>query len=331
MATPPGSDDEVRALYHGPLGEFTAARQVLARRLRKAGDPRAGEVAALGKPTASAWAVNALFARDARALRAFVAAGERARAGVERAAAGDAAPLRAALATIRDETPRLLARAVELLAAAERAPGEAIVERIRTNLEALALDPATAAVAARGWLDEDLAPPGFEIMAALQLAAAGVKTAMPAAAPTAPRKAGAPSQPPRRAAAPKPSAPAPPPSRPLATVTRFADAAERRAAAERAAQENRERREREQRERERETRRERLRVEAAEAERVAAEQRAAAEAAAAAAERAVKEAEAAQRSAAEAQARARETRQTAIAAEAVARRARAALERAGKE
>lgn len=326
MAAAPGIADEVRALYHGPLAEFTAARQALAKRLRKAGDAaRAAEVAVLRKPSLSAWAVGQLFAHEARAMAAFAGAGDRARASQSRAASGDSAALRAALATIRDESPRLLARAVELVAAAERAPGDAIVERIRTNLEALALDPATAPIAQRGWLDEDLAPPGFEVMASLQLAAAGTRPAPP------PRGAAAtPARSSRRAAA--ASAPPPPPPRPLATVTRIADvrsaAVERRAAAERDAGEARERRERERLERERGERLTRLRAEAADAERVAGERRAEAEQTAAEAERAVKEAEAAQRRAGEAQSRAREARQLAIAADAVARRARAALERA---
>ena len=327
MADDPGFADEVRALYHGPLADFTAARKALAKRLRKAGDARAAEAAELRKPSLSAWAVGQLFAHEARAMAAFASAGDRARASQSRAASGDPAALRAALATIRDETPRLLARAVELLAAAERAPGEAIVERIRTDLEALALDPSTAPIAQRGWLDEDLPPPGFEVMASLQLAAAGTR---PAPAPRGAAAAAAPSRPSRRASA--ASAPPAAPARPLATVTRMADArgaaVKRRAAAEREAIEGRERRERERQGRERGERIARLRAEAADAERVATERRAEAEQTATEAERAAKEAETAQRRAAEAQARAREARQIAIAADAVARRALTALERA---
>jgi hypothetical protein len=330
--SPTTVEDEVRGLYQGSLADFTGARQALARRLKKAGDGRATEVAELRKPSLSAWAVNQLFAHESRAMAAFVGAGERARATQDRAAAGgDTAPLRAALATIRDETPGLLRRAVELVAAAERAPGEAIVERIRTNLEALALEPANGAVAQRGWLDADLDPPGFEVMATLQLAAAGAAAGKAAGRATA-RPAPAPARP-RPTPAPAPAQR--PPERPLATVTRLADArgaaVERKAAAERKAageREARERREREQQERERRLRLERLRADLAEAERVAAERRQAAEGAAAEAERAAREAEAAQRRAGEAQARARETRQTAISAEAVAKRARAALDRA---
>ncbi|HXT21048.1 MAG TPA: hypothetical protein VN923_09880, partial [Thermoanaerobaculia bacterium] len=167
-----GVDDEIRALYHGPFAEFVAARNALAKRLKKEGDAREAEVKELKKPSLSAWGVDQLFAREARAMAAFVGAGERARAAQRKAAAGgDPKPLRELLATIRGEVSRLTERGVELLAETEKAPGEAIVERLRTNLEALALGPEVAPVAARGWLDEDLKPPGFEIMAALQVAA----------------------------------------------------------------------------------------------------------------------------------------------------------------
>ncbi|HEV8628704.1 MAG TPA: hypothetical protein VGV61_00200, partial [Thermoanaerobaculia bacterium] len=184
-----GVEEEIRALYHGPLAAFIADRGALAKRLRQAGDGRESAVRALRKPSLSAWAVNQLFAGEAKAMAALVAAGERARATQQRVTAGgDAKPLREAIATIRAETTRLAARAVALLAAADRPPGEAIVERLRTDLEALALDPATAQVAARRWLDDDLEAPGFELMAALQVAAAGTRPATPVLSPARPSK-----------------------------------------------------------------------------------------------------------------------------------------------
>jgi hypothetical protein len=197
--TPPPLDDEIRHLYQVPLAEFTAGRQALAKRLRQAGDPRQSAVRELRKPSLSAWAVNLLLAREHRAMAALVGAGERARAAQRRVGkGGDATALRDLVATIRGETERLTGRGVEILTEAERAPGAAIVERLRTNLQALALDPTSAPVAARGWLDEDLAPPGFELLAALQVATAPPRPAprtkagrAVAAAADAPRKAGA--------------------------------------------------------------------------------------------------------------------------------------------
>ena len=319
----PGVDDEVRALYHGAFGEFIAARDALAKRLKQAGDARAAEVKQLRKPSLSAWAVDQLFAHEPRAMAAFVGAGERARAAQRRAASGgDPKPLREALATIRGETPRLTARGVELLAATEKAPGEAIVERLRTNLEALALDPEATPVAARGWLDADLDPPRFEVMAALQVAAssgaAGKATRAPSAGgPRSLSREAPPAARPGKSAAASDGAArggAKKAERPLATVHRLDDA--RTAAAER-----RERADRDRLERERRARRDRLAAELARAEREARERRTAAD-------RADVDAADADRRAAEARARAQKARELAAAAEATVAQARKAFDEA---
>jgi hypothetical protein len=234
-ARAPKIDDEVRDLYQGPLGQFTGGRQALAKRLRQAGDARAAEVAGLAKPPLSAWAVNRLFASEPKGVAALVGAGERARAAQRKVVAGDPAALRQAIEAARAEVERLTRRGTTILAEADRAPGEAIVERLRTNLEALAFNPAAAPVAERGWLDEDLEPPGFEVLAGLQLAAAGGRPAPAAKAPPAAAKA-------------PPAAAKTPPAKPTgkkATVHGFEEG--RRAAVarrERAAQEDAERRER---------------------------------------------------------------------------------------
>lgn len=304
MPPPSPLDDEIRALYQGPLAEFIAARQALAKRLKKEGDAREAEVRALAKASVSAWAVNQLFAHEARAMAAFVGAGERARAAQRRAAGGDPEALREALALIRNETPRLTARAVELVTAADRAPGEAIVERLRTNLDALALDPAVAAVASRGWLDEDLAPPGFEVMAALQVAAAGTRPATPA----------------RREAEPAAAAPA---SRGGKGATVHSIDKGREVVAARKEREGRERRERD-----RGEEIARLEAELARAEKEAAAKQKAAKEAAEASERAAREAVDANRRAVDSRTNAREARELAVRAEAQVSRAREALSRA---
>jgi len=165
-------DDEIRALYAGPLDSFVGVRQALAKRLREAQDVREAEVRGLRKPSVSAWAVNHLFARQPHEMVALLDAGQRART-VQRSAPtrGEGKSLREWIAAVRAALPRLVALGSQALAATGRAPGEAIVERLRNNLEALALDSAQSAIAARRWLDEDLPRPGFEVMAALQLGA----------------------------------------------------------------------------------------------------------------------------------------------------------------
>lgn len=328
-----GVDDEIRALYQGPFAEFVAARNALAKRLKKDGDPREAAVKELKKPSLSAWGVDQLFAREARAMAAFVGAGERARAAQRKAVAGgDSRPLRDLLATIRGEVARLTTRGVELIAETEKAPGEAIVERLRTNLEALALDPEAGPLAARGWLDEDLEPPGFEVMAALQVAASrGATLSRPrgTSGPAAPagRARSAPAPAPSPSRAPAKEAPSPTPgaggkrvapaaARPLATVHRFDTAKS-------AADARRERADRDRLERERLARRERLAAEVARAEREARDRRTAAD-------RAEVDAADAERRAVEARARAQKAGDLAAAAEATADEARRALAEADR-
>jgi hypothetical protein len=285
-------DFDLRPLYHAPLADFVAARADLARRLRQAKDPRAAEVRTLRKPSLSAWAINQLFAHEPDALAALIAAGERARAAqVDATGGSDPRPLRDLLLAIRRQTAELTERAAALLAAADRAPGEAIVERIRHNLDALALDPASAPVAERGWLDVDLEPPGFEIVAALQIAAAGSRAA-------------------------KGTSPAPPPAARTATVDRLDD--RRKAIAER-------------KERERRERLERLRADLAGAEAAAAETRAAADEATREADAAARELAAAEERATAATERASEAGRRAEEADAAAARARQLLEDAERD
>jgi hypothetical protein len=274
-------DAEVRALYHGALDAFVSGRKDLAKRLRLAGDARRGEVESLRKPGLSAWGVNQLFAREGQAMAALVATGETARAAQS-----------VALATLQRELARLAARGREILAEDGKPPGDAIAERLRIDLEALAFDTGAAAVAARQWLDDDLEPPGFEAMAALQIAA--MAGGAGAGAGRASAKAG------RGVAA---------AAAPKATVHDFADA--------------RDRRERETKERRERARREKIDKLAEEANRLEAE--------AAKRKKAAAEADRAARSAAE-DARLAAERATAAesAAAAAARRSEDAATAAGK-
>jgi hypothetical protein len=169
-------DDELERLYRRPPGEFIAARNELAKQVGKsAGKAEADEVRALPKPTPSAWAVNALFEREEERMDALLAAGERARAGQKEAVAGRGAEaLRASLEAARKLVEEMRRRGAALLAGAGIALSKAASERLAANLQALAFSPAAEAEAARRWLDRDLDPPGFEVLAGLQLAGAPV-------------------------------------------------------------------------------------------------------------------------------------------------------------
>ncbi|HXU46164.1 MAG TPA: hypothetical protein VN783_11610 [Thermoanaerobaculia bacterium] len=173
MATEVGLDTEIRDLYRLAPEEFVAARNALAARLgQEKRKDQAAAVKALTKPTPSAWAVNALFAREGRKMEALIAAGRRARDVQRDAASGRGAEsLREDLRLARGLADELRWDAAQILAERGRPPGRDLVERIAGNLQAIAWSPAAADEAARGWLDRDLDPPGFEVMAGLQLAA----------------------------------------------------------------------------------------------------------------------------------------------------------------
>lgn len=178
-------DTEIQRLYGLPFGEFTAARNALAKQLKKDGDKDASEeVAALPKPSVSAWAVNHLFTTHSEDMEELLASGERARKALRSIlSGGDPGALRDAIQEARDLANELRDRAVEAVAEETRKPGAAIVDRIATNLQSLAFSPAAEPVIERGWMDVDLPPPGFEVLAGLQIAGLPKKAAKPAPAP----------------------------------------------------------------------------------------------------------------------------------------------------
>ncbi|HEV2851295.1 MAG TPA: hypothetical protein VHC97_00670 [Thermoanaerobaculia bacterium] len=171
-----GLNAEIRGLYQGPLDEFTSARNTLAARLKKEKRAdEAAEVKSLPKPTPSAWAVNLLFERAPEKMAELLAAGKRARTAQREAVSGrGTGSLRDSIRTARSLSDELRWDAAHILSEQGRSPSRTIVERIAANLQALAFSPAAAEEAERGWLDRDLDPPGFEVLAGLQLAGAPV-------------------------------------------------------------------------------------------------------------------------------------------------------------
>ena len=176
MASKTGLNADLRDLYRLPPEEFTAARNALASRLGKEKrKDEAAEVKALSKPTPSAWAVNALFERQEQKMDALIAAGKAARTAQRQAVSGKGAEsLREAIKLARGLADELRWDAAQILAERGRPPSRDLVERIAANLQAIAFSPAAAEQVALGWLDRDLDPPGFEVLAGLQVAAAPV-------------------------------------------------------------------------------------------------------------------------------------------------------------
>jgi hypothetical protein len=141
--------------------EFVAARDDLARRLRREGDPEAARrVKALRRPPLSAWAVNQLARGPG--LDRLLEAGERLRAAHLAALAGEgAAELRAAARAEREAVAGLVEAALGLLREAGHPTTDATRDRVAATLHAAAASPEAADLVRGGRLTADLDPSGF--------------------------------------------------------------------------------------------------------------------------------------------------------------------------
>jgi hypothetical protein len=148
---------EVDELYQKPAGEFTAARNRLAKRLGKDG----ADVKKLEKPSAPAWAVNQLYWHERAAYDRLIEASEALRAEHRKHLSGKAADIRAAEKTHREAVKDAGDTIRGLLKDAGDAASPATMTAVTETLEALpSADPP-------GRLVRPLKPQGFEALAGL--------------------------------------------------------------------------------------------------------------------------------------------------------------------
>ena len=156
---PDDLDEAFDRLYSLPTGQFTAARDALARELRTSGRRQeADAVRARRRPTAPAAAVNQL-ARAARdRVDALLDAARRLRDVQERLLVGraDRDELRSAADAERRALAALLAAAGEL----PEALSPAALDKVRETLQAAATDDALRDAIARGRLEREAQPSG---------------------------------------------------------------------------------------------------------------------------------------------------------------------------
>ena len=163
-------ESELDDLYAAPLDQFVKVRNEIAGRLRKDGDEEAaGRVAALKKPSVSAWAVNQLARTGSLDLQRLIKAGEALEQAQSRALSGeDSSGFQDAR---RDE-----AAAISLLRTAAKqvlpSSSAAILDRIVSTLRAGAATPEGRGLLKQGRLTEDLEPMGFGSFAGLPAQAA---------------------------------------------------------------------------------------------------------------------------------------------------------------
>ena len=163
-------DKELDRLLSLPLDEFTAARNEVVKRLKKAGEGEAAErVAALTKPSVPVWTINQLARREKAPMKALLDAAAKLRKAQERAlAGGDSDALRAAQAQERDALRDLTQRAGAILEEAGRPASRAVIERIRSTLGAAALAEPTRADLKAGRLTDEVEMSGFDALAGIE-------------------------------------------------------------------------------------------------------------------------------------------------------------------
>ena len=150
-------------LFGLPPEAFVAARDDLARRLRREGEAEAARrVKALRRPPLSAWVVNQLARERGPGLGRLLAAGERLRAANAAALAGEGADeLRAAAKAERVAVAGLVRSAMELLGEAGHPTTDATRARVAATLHAASASPEAAELVRGGRLTADLDPSGF--------------------------------------------------------------------------------------------------------------------------------------------------------------------------
>ena len=160
------SEAEVDRLFQLPLAEFTAARNALAKARKTAGDADAATaIKGLSKPSVSAWVVNQLWWSKRPLFDDLLAAGDAARDAAERGAGP--AEQQGTAAKRRDALRALLRAAEEQLREGGHGASTATLRKITTTLEACAAYGSRLPTPGPGRLADDMAPPGFDVLASL--------------------------------------------------------------------------------------------------------------------------------------------------------------------
>jgi len=155
--------EELDRLYELPPGEFTAARDEAAKRLRTEGRRElADEVKRLRKPTLPVWLANRLARERELDVKRLLKAGEALAASQ---AAGSAEDFAEARGEEQHALERLAAAAREF--AGREGAGAPAVERAVQTLRAASLTDEGRDLLERGRLTEELEPPGFDALTGL--------------------------------------------------------------------------------------------------------------------------------------------------------------------
>lgn len=180
-------DDDVDELFKLPLAEFTAARDTLAKRLKKDGrGDDAALVKSLSKPSVSAWTVNQIYWHHRDSFEELLAAGQRFHKAQTSSFAGKVADMRGSLEARRKALTELSDLAASLLSDAGHNPSPDTIRRITTTLEAISAYASLSDGPSLGRLSQDVDPPGFESLASFMPGAGALRRSGSAAPKPAP-------------------------------------------------------------------------------------------------------------------------------------------------
>jgi hypothetical protein len=158
-------EKELDELFHGPLEEFTPARNELAKSLRADGETEAADwVKGLRKPTRTAWLVNQLAVRKAKEVAELLGLGQQLRAAQEEMLAGstDRGKLRETASRERKAIDSLL-RTAEAIGR-EHGVGAQILDKVGETLQAASSDPQVAEAIEKGRLTHEQRAAGIGLV-----------------------------------------------------------------------------------------------------------------------------------------------------------------------
>jgi len=161
-------EDEIDALFKLPLGEFTSARNALAVRFKKPGEKAmADDAKALPKPSVAAWVVNQLYWQHRKPFDRLIDAGDRYRQAQAKQQRHNSAGMRERLEARREAEAALVPIATAVLHEAGYGDTRTMLRRVTSTLEALATYGSLPDAPRAGRLTAEVAPPGFDVLAAL--------------------------------------------------------------------------------------------------------------------------------------------------------------------
>ena len=155
-------EQEIDRLFQLPLGEFTAARNALAKSAGKDG----ASIRELSKPPLAAWAVNQLYWQDRDTFDTLIDAATEMRGAHKAVIEGKPGDLRTAGREHEIALDAAVKSTLSILEDSGNAVTEATRQSILNTLRALPADEAP------GRLTKTLAPGGFEMLAGIAPAAA---------------------------------------------------------------------------------------------------------------------------------------------------------------